>query len=243
MERKKNILLFIILIINVSVHASNKYDIYKAYIGNSMNTWKIVIDSMIENKNLTKDEVLELINYCYGYIGWLIHNDNKSDAEKYIIISEKYLSLLEKERYKLSWVYAYKSALIGFKIGLNILRAPFIGPKSIQYAKQSLDIDSLNYLAYIQLGNAEYYMPKIFGGSKDKALKYYLKAQEIMESKPENLENDWNYLNLLVYIGKIYLELGNYTKSKFYFDKILKIEPNFHWVKHELYPKLFNKFN
>jgi len=37
------------------------------------------------------------------------------------------------------------------------------------------------------------------------------------------------------------LEINDYNNAKLYFDKALKIEPNFHWVKNELYPLLSTK--
>ena len=81
-------------------------------------------------------------------------------------------------------------------------------------------------------------MPESFGGSKSAAIDNYLTAQKLMESKPEELKEDWNYLGLLVIIGKAYLETGNNAAAKSYFEKILKIEPGFTWVRDELYPQL-----
>ncbi len=33
----------------------------------------------------------------------------------------------------------------------------------------------------------------------------------------------------------------DYENSQLYFEKVLKIEPNFLWVKNELYPEFLNK--
>ena len=138
-------------------------------------------------------------------------------------------------------VNAYKAAFYGFRIGLNKLLAPFLGGKSLECAKNAVKLDDMNPLAYVQLGNAEFYMPAAFGGSKAEALKYYTKAQEIIESDTVALKEDWNYLSLLTVIAQAYSYTGEYDKSKQYLDKILSIEPEFTWIKSELYPQIYNK--
>ena len=82
-------------------------------------------------------------------------------------------------------------------------------------------------------------MPAVFGGSKKKALGYYLKAEKLMTSG--NVENDWNYLSTLTLIAGAYEELGNYEKAETYYLKILSISPQFTWVKNNLYPKFLSK--
>ena len=83
----------------------------------------------------------------------------------------------------------------------------------------------------------------MFGGSKTKAIHYYLKAQEIMENSPKYTTKNWNYLNLLVTIAQAYQKTDNLNKAKAYYEKILNIEPEFAWVKNELYPQLLAKIN
>jgi len=241
MERTKHLLILLLFYINLQ--AAYKLEIYKSYINNDMDKWQSIIDEIHLKPNKTNQLILELINYQYGYIAWCIGNEKKDIAKRYLKLAYEYLSKLEKENFNLSDIYAYKSAFVGFEIGLNPFKAPFIGSKSIEYAIRSLSLDSLNYLAYIQLGNAEYYKPKIFGGSKQKAIKYYLKALRIMEYNKNEIKIDWNYLNLIANIGKVYFEMSDYDNSKKYFEKVLQIEPNFTWVKNELYPELLKKWS
>jgi hypothetical protein len=42
-------------------------------------------------------------------------------------------------------------------------------------------------------------------------------------------------------IATTYEELKLYPSAKHYLEKILKIEPDYKWVKDELYPKLLKK--
>jgi tetratricopeptide (TPR) repeat protein len=242
MKKVKNIMVCILLIICFTdIQANYKSAIYESYIGNNMVQWKAVIDEMNAVRNKSNEFLLELINYQYGYIAWCIGEGHHEMGEKYLSLAEDNLEYLENRSYKLSLVYSYKSAFNGYKIGLNRLRAPFLGPRSVKYAKMAIESDPKNPYGYIQYGNSQFYMPPIFGGSKTLALEYFTKAEKLMQADKEKIKEDWNYLNLLAFIGKAYTGTGDYKLAKAYYDKILEIEPNFLWVKNELYPELLNK--
>jgi len=141
----------------------------------------------------------------------------------------------------LSMLYAYKSAFIGFNIGISPYKAPLIGKKSLEFVKKSISLDNNNYFAYIQLGNIYYYTPTIFGGSKSDAIKNYLKALDLLEKNSTGLKENWNYLNLLVTIINAFYEIGQYENAKKYCIKTLMFEPEFDWVKNKICPEIFKK--
>lgn len=205
-----------------------------------MGKWKSTMDSISNINSKSNKQQLELINYQYGYIPWCIDNDREKEAEEYLNKAQKILKQLEQQDYKPSILYAYKAAFIGFEIGLAPYKAPFIGPESLSFANQSKNLNSNNAFSYVQLGHIEFYTPKIFGGSKTNAMQHYLKAVSIMENN-EQLSQNWNYLNVLATIVNAYIELEQYDKAKEYCVKTLEIEPNFDWVKNELYPQILKK--
>jgi tetratricopeptide (TPR) repeat protein len=207
-----------------------------------MPAWKTVIDRLQKQEKKSSEFLLSLVNYQYGYIGWCIGENKGTEAERYIELVRENLDLLEKKDNYLSMVYAYKSALYGYEIGLSIFRAPFIGSKSIKYAEQALEVDSSNHFAWIQLGNIQYYMPTVFGGSREEALRYFLKAKALMEKNRDGLYQDWNYLHLLTLIAQVYSDLKDYKSARLYCEAILKIEPGFQWIKDELYLKVLQNF-
>ncbi len=239
MERKKRFT-FMTLLLAFSLFtlsAQYKQDIYNAYITNNMEVWKTTIDEMEAKEKKSEELLLELINYQYGYIGWCIGNNEKKQAKEYLKLAEDNLKSLEKTSLYPSYVDAYKSAFYGYTIGLSKLKAPFVGPKSINAAKKSMEENPNNPYGFIQYANAQFYMPPVFGGSKTEALEYYKQAKTIMEKDPVDMKNDWNYLSLLTNMAEAYTEIKEYDKAEQYFKNILKIEPNFLWVKNELYPK------
>ena len=242
MERKKYTLILLVMTLSLQLlSAENKLAIYNAYIGNKMNNWKTIIDKMEEQQNKPEEFLLELINYQYGYIAWCIGNNEKKQANTYLQLAENNLERLEKSSLYPSYIDAYKSAFYGYAIGLNKLKAPFLGPKSISASKKSMEENPDNPYGFIQYANAQFYMPPIFGGSKSEALEYYKQAQNIMEKDKIQVRNDWNYLSLLTNMAEAYTEVKEYDKAEAYYKKILTIEPNFLWVKNELYPNFIKK--
>lgn len=238
MERKIYLLALLSVLIFYTISGQNNKSIYRAYVYNQMNFWKKAMDSIETSGNLSDSKYLELLNYYYGYIAWCISNKNYKDAKIYIEKSEKIIDLLDKHNYKVAILYSYKAALIGYEIGISKYKAPFIGRNSIKYAKESIKLDNTNAMGYLQLGNIAYYTPKLFGGSKKEALDYYLCALKLMEKNQEQIKYNWNYLNLLVNIINTYVEMKQYDLAEKFCIKALQFEPEFDWVKNDIYPKL-----
>lgn len=243
MERTKRFAIVVMLLAFslYTLSAQHKQTIYNAYISNNMNKWKATIDEMEAQQKKPDEFLLELINYQYGYIAWCLGNNEKKQAKTYLKLAESNLENLEKTALYPSYVNAYKSAFYGYSIGLNKMKAPFVGPKSINASKQSMEENPANPYGFIQYANAQFYMPPLFGGSKTEALKYYNQAQNIMEEDTIELLHDWNYLSLLTNMAEAYTEIKEYDKAEQYYKNILKIEPNFLWVKDELYPNFIKK--
>lgn len=225
----------------MSGFSSYKNDIYMAYINNNMDKWKDTIDKMQLQKSTDNQFLFELLNYQYGYIGWCIGNEKSKEAERYLDLAQNNLDILEKAKVEASEISAYKSAFYGYEIGLNKMKAPFSGPKSIKYSKLSMEQNPQNPMGYIQYGNSQFYMPAIFGGSKKEAVEHFLKAEKLMEKDKSKIENDWNYLSLITLIGQSYAEMEDYPNAKKYYEKALVAEPNFLFVKLELLPDLIKR--
>lgn len=239
MEGKKNKLILLLLFISIRLAASDyRSEVYYAYVNNRMERWKSVIDRMESDVNRSSEQTLELVNYQYGYIGYCIGREKEDEAKKYFALANRNIEILEKRAYKLSLVNAYKSAFYGFRISFSKLSAPVNGPRSLDHAKKAIELDNQNYLAWVQYGNAEFYMPAAFGGSKKLALEYFQKAKVILEKNPSETKNDWNYLSLLTLIAQAHAAIGDYNAAKTAYEDILRKEPGFTYVRDELYPQL-----
>lgn len=243
MERAKYRLSFLLIILTffTTTYASERSEIYKAYVNDRMDRWKTIIDRLESQNTKTDERLLELVNYQYGYIGYCIGFKKREEAKKYLELAENNLKILENRNYRLSDINAYKSAFYGFKIGLNKLSAPVNGIKSLEHGKKALELDRENYFAYVQFGNIQFYMPAVFGGSKKEGIGYFLKAKNMLERNPSDLNDNWNYLSLLVIIGQSYTYINDLTSAKAIYENILMLEPAFLYIKNELYPELLKK--
>ena len=240
MGLKYKIIILLILLVP-ELKASYRSEIYNAYINNRMDLWKDVMDRIDSIEDKGYDLVLELVNYQYGYIGYCIAFNKKNEARNYLDLAEENISFLEKQKFRLSSIYAYKSAFYGLRMELNVLTVPYYGLKSIKYARLALEADSTNYLAYLQNGNVQFHMPASAGGSKKEGIRYFLKAREILEKDSDNVKENWNYLNLLTVIGQSYYTLNEYSSARDVYEYILLLEPEFTYVRDDLYPGLLKK--
>lgn len=232
--------IFLVFVVN-SFAQSVQNQIYQDFISGNMIDWKKQMDTFALKSNLTKSEELELILLYYGYIGYSLGVKNKSEAQIYINKGDDLIDELINSGYALADAYALKGAFVGFKIGVSPLKAPFIGKSSTTAVDKALSIDPNNIQANIEKANILYYSPKAFGGDKENAIKSYIKAVYLFENKSIDLSQNWRYLNLLTSIGKIYSEMKRYDDAKIIFEKIMTIEPNYKYVKEELYPQLLLK--
>ena len=222
------------------LQGSIKTDIYTAYINGSMQSWKQIMDEMDKNRSTQPDYILELVNYQYGYIAWCLDHEKDNEAEKYLAMAGKNIEWLEGIGFNLSMINAYKAAFYGFRIGMAPIKSFYYGSKCVHCAQNAIDLDRENPYGYIQYGNTRYYTPAAFGGSKQEAIKYYVKAEMLMEKNPEQIKNDWNYLYLLTTIANAYIDTKQPEMARVYFEKILRVEPDYQWVKNELYPQFLN---
>lgn len=239
MERSLCKMIFFVMF-PVLVFSQNNEKILSFFVSDKMNEWKSFIDNNEVLFRDTPEKKLEFVNYQYGYIAWCVGKKKYDEAKKYIEKAENTLDELEKIEFSLSSVYAYRAAFLGFKVAMSPLKAPFLGPKSVNNAEHALKLSQDNWFAHLQMGNIKFYSPSIVGGSKTEALNSYLRAKKILETN-DSYKSNWNYLNLLVSIANTYIELDNFDLAKKYYETTLSIYPNFHWVKNELYPELNKK--
>lgn len=220
-----------------------KKTIYTAFITHDMAKWEGVIKTIeAANNTNTVDQKLELINYYYGYIGWLIGQKKFKQAEKYIPKGEKLIHQVLVASPKNATAYSFKGSFLGFKIGIDKYKAIFLGTDSKNSINKALELEPQNVQAIIDKGNLLYYSPSIFGGDKHEALNYFIKGVKLLE-KNKDTNQSWVYLNLLTIIASAYEDTNKLENAKLTYEKIIRSEPDIDWVKNKLYPELLAKIN
>ena len=248
MERLKQFLnTFIITVVLLTstteafAESPYKKNIYIAFINRDMTKWSNVIQSIEKSDNTnTVEQKLELINYYYGYIGYLIGIKQFEPAEKLLTKGEKLIKQVLHDSPNNATAYSFKGTFIGFDIGINRYKAVYLGTESSFYVNKALKIDPENIQALIDKGNILYYAPRLLGGDKKEALVYFIKGVKIIEKNKDTFHN-WVYLNLLSIIASAYEKTDNLKEAKLTYEKIIRNEPDIKWVKEDLYPNLLAK--
>ncbi|MCD7900173.1 MAG: tetratricopeptide repeat protein [Bacteroides sp.] len=239
MERSKYIISFLIFLLVGKVvcfsQSSYKQAIYNAYVNGDMSKWKVTLNKM-ESDSLSVEGTLELLNYYYGYIGYMIGIDKSKTATLYIKKGEKLIDEILKNDPQNPTANAYKGSFIAFKIAISKLKAVTMGPQSMKYINKANKLDYTNVQALTDKGNMLYYAPSMFGGNKKEAIIYFEKAIKQMEINNEN--NNWFYLYLLTSLAQYNQEMGNKEDALSVYEKILAKEPNLKWVRDEFYQAL-----
>lgn len=241
MERSKYFPLMLLILLSITVDAQTHHSIYQAYVGGDIEKWKRAMDSIGAARPETTHEIMELINYQYGYIAWCVGAKRSDEARKYLVRSAGLMTKLPDQKPVLSMVHAYKAAFAGFEIGLAPYKAPLLGYESLKFARSAIRLDSTNAFGYMQLGHIAFYTPRLMGGSKTEAMQYYLDALRLFESQPGSIQQNWNYLNLLITLIGACQDAGQYEQARTYCLKALGVEPEFDWVKNQLYPQILKK--
>ena len=155
--------------------------------------------------------------------------------------SESDVAVLAKDKQYASSALAMEGGLIAIKMSLNPMKAPFLGMKSLRLIEESIEADANNPAGWVEMGNAKFHMPSVVGGSYKEAVEKYTRAVTLLETEKAELKCNWYYLHALVWLAQSHENNGNIAEAKIIYEKLLMIEPEFQWVKLELYPALLKK--
>jgi len=229
---------FLLLFEAVAVFSQNTEKLncrfQQLYFSGDMKTWKRVIDSL-RQQTLDPEKRLVLLHAEYGYIGNLLGNEKDSEARKEMIKYENRLEEAIKQSPENGILYALSAANVGFKIGLQVWKAPILGKENGARVKKAIQFSPDQALPWIELANSLYFRPAFVGGNKPLAITYYEKAFAIYKNQGGC---NWVYYNLGAWLGQAYVKQGRKDKAEAIYRQILSEAPNFTWIKNELLPDL-----
>lgn len=232
---RKYLILIGLFVVRFSVGAQYSTEIYTAYTSGDMDKWEAAVIKMENSSVASLNEKLELLNYYYGYVGYLLGEGEKSKARNYIAKGEKLIDLVLREYPDNVEATAYKGSFTAYEMSISRIKTAVLGPISLHYINKAYKLDPNNLQALVDKANLLFYAPAVFGGDKELAIPLYQRAIQKMENENLNHQN-WYYLNLLVVLAQHYEKIGEKEKAVSTYQKILKEEPDFEWVKNELYP-------
>ncbi|MGD9992429.1 MAG: tetratricopeptide repeat protein [Salinivirgaceae bacterium] len=236
MKYKIVALLFISIIITHQKKGfgSETEKFYQFYIKGDMKSWALSIDELKSNYEQSKKEVLleELVIASYGLIGYYLGKGKKEQAEATLKSGSYYLELLNNSKPNNQSYQALKGAFIGFELGLNPWKAPFIGPESQTIINDALKKAPNNPQTNFEYANLLFWSPKWVGGDKQKALSYYKKTISLLEQNKQTRQ--WYYLWAYTAYANALKTMGCTDDARKVYQQIAAIEPEYQWVKEEL---------
>lgn len=212
--------------------------VYNGYVNNQPGLWREGISTLeqLSENSEDKELLLELASARYGLLGYCIASKACDDTEEQIDKMEDDLRAMLKKDPKWAEANAMMGALYGLKIGMNPAMGIFWGRRSSQYIEDATQFDALSPIAWMEKGNAKYFAPKLFGGNIDEAINCYNKAADLFVKQQK--EKSWQYLHTLACLGMAYEKKENMDNAKQVYQRALKAEPSFDWVRNELLPKV-----
>ena len=222
---------------------------YAAYLGTadaaSTNAlWDKVVAQKQEafNKNKTDNTLRwNLALAQYGLMTATMRTKDEDRFDKYYDETEDHLKALFKDDKFKAEAKALLSGVYGLKMGYSSMMGIVLGSKSSSLIEDALKGSPESPLVWRVEASSKMYTPEMFGGDKAEGLKAFEKSIALFEQDPASLKNNWIYLDALVFQGRAYASEGQTAKAIQAYEKALKAEPNFSWVKYDLLPKAKQK--
>jgi len=213
-------------------------ELYKAYMQSDLTLWGQYIDAQDWSK-LSHPERKRLINYEYGYIPVLADEKKMDAAARYLRQYNEHLAAEQQYLSKADYL-AYLSASHAYAYLLDKSLILSEGMQSFKVAKQAVEADPKNVIAMTLKGNVDFYAPRLFGGSKQKAMEMFLEAEQIMLQDPQ-YRYLWNLPAMQLAIAQCYDKLGDTDAAIQQVYKLLRSHPHFSYVKDTYLPELKQK--
>ncbi len=215
---------------------------YKAYLSNDRATdlWKKAIADRQASFKADPTNIHAQFNVALAQFGLLSstmrYKDEDLFDEYYDATEENLESIIEVNK---QWgdPQALLSAVYGLKMGYSPMQGMFLGSKSNGLTEKAKKLAPASPLVWKVFANSKYFTPEMWGGDLEMAIDGYEKCVKFYESKPDGLKFNWMYLDALAFQGQAYLKNGDTGKAIQTFEKALKVEPDFGWVRGALLPK------
>ncbi len=223
----------------------------KQQLNQAENTWKetdLLQARAYFERLLTNPSKVWLVHYYLGLadsrlVSYYFSIQNKDKAKLFIDDGIEHLQHCVETKEDFADVHSLLSSLYGNKIGVNPFSAMTLGPKSGKEMEKAMFIEPKNPRNYLIAGWSAYFTPRLFGGGKDKAEKYFKQAITYFDSSKvtDPLLPDWGHDEAYAWLGLVQMGNKEFEAAKSNFTKALEINPDYNWVNYVLMPDLNKK--
>lgn len=210
---------------------------YKAYLTQNKSLWKLLVKKRQQSYNKVKSQenLYELVLSQHGLLNACMADQDEG------LFNAHYDSILDNidelinEGHEAANAKALQASTYGMEMAFSPWKGIFLGVKSSNNLEEAKKIDPGSPLVWAIYAKAKLFTPPGFGGDKKEAVNALEKAVELYEM--ENTINNWRYLDALAWLGQAYQQIEESDKAITTYQKALKVEPDFLWVKRSLLPK------
>lgn len=218
---------------------------YKAYLGDQdvkavKDLWKkVVADRQVEYEKDKMDQNLlySLVLSQFGLLTTTMRDQDEDLFDHYADETENNLESLIAGNKKWGEPRALLSALYGLRMGYSPWKGMYLGSKSQSMMDQALKQSPNSPLVWKLYANSKFFTPEMWGGDLKEAIKAYEKSIQLYEVDTEKTKFNWFYIDTMAFLGQAYVNDGQTAKGILVYEKALKAEPEFSWVKSILLPK------
>lgn len=150
-------------------------------------------------------------------------------------------TLVEHDKFK-SEAYTVLAAIQMMNLSQNPGKAAQLFSETSGYLGKALAADSLNPRTYLIKAILMFNTPAQYGGGPTTSIKLLEKANILFDthSYEDELMPRWGKYEAMAWTGMAYQKMGQLSKAKEIYEKIINEKPDYGWVKHQLLPSLEN---
>ena len=214
---------------------------YQAYLNNSIAAWEAIekdVKKRYSAHPLNMHQLYQLTWVQYGMLNTCLANQAEEVFEESIDEAKSNADEMLEANEKWAAAHALKASLLSLEMGFSMAKGMLLGPKSASHIEKAIHYNANEPLGWVQKGGSKLHTPKMFGGSTEKAIKAYKEAIRLYEKDSLKSQTNWLYINTLAWLGNAYAMNEDYKNAMQTYQKALRVEPEFGWVKHRLMKKL-----
>ncbi len=244
LKMKSSTIVLAILLMASALSAQDATDqvMYKAYLRDqpAPDVWKSAIATRKEELKRAPRDRQRQFQVALAQFGLLSSTMRKRDEDlfdAYYDETEDLLKSITDEDKKWGEPMALLSAVYGLKMGYSPMQGIFLGSKSSSLVEKAKKLSPTSPLVWKVAANAKFFTPEMWGGDLAEAIEGYEACIKHYEAQSETLKFNWMYLDALAFMGQAYVKNGENGKAITAYEKALRQEPEFGWVKFVLLPK------
>jgi tetratricopeptide (TPR) repeat protein len=215
--------------------------VYQGYAREDRATWQRGVDQLQQQYQAAPEDAEGLYQLAlaeYGLIGFDQAHDQSNGILTRIKQVQQRLAKLSTSGYRPAAVQAMQGGILGMQIQEEPLRAIGLGRESRRLLEGAIELDPQEPAAWIELGNLRYHAPGFFGGDMEAAVACFHKGLSLLDQAPTQRAHNWLYLHALAWLGQSYLAEDQPAQARATYQRALRHEPQFRWVKQDLLPAL-----